>query len=55
MSTHMPGFQSFLALLRHFVSGKLANGSIKAKELFVEIDGLRPRGIKRSISPSLQP
>ena len=33
MSTYMPGFQSFFRFLHHFVLAKLANSSIRVKEL----------------------
>ena len=31
MSTHMPGFQSFLDVLHHFVLAKLGTSSIRVK------------------------
>ena len=35
MSTHMPGFQSFL---RHFVLAKLANGSIRVRHYWLIVN-----------------
>ena len=33
MSTHLPGFQSFVRFLHHFVLAKLAISSIRVKEM----------------------
>ena len=37
MSTHVPGFQSFLRFLHHFVLAKLATTSIRVIDLHVHV------------------
>ena len=36
MSTHLPGFQSFLRFLHHFVLAKLASSSIRVKNVCIQ-------------------